>query len=66
MFLVKAVAVERVYIKEVSRMKILSLAICSLGVWVVLNALVEAIWDDIVFGAIAAVLAVVAAITSME
>ena len=43
-------------------MKILSLAICSLGVWVVLNALVEAIWDDIVFGAIAAVLAVINAL----
>ncbi|MFH1650848.1 MAG: hypothetical protein ABID87_01915 [Chloroflexota bacterium] len=42
-------------------MKLLSLAICSLGIWVVLNALLGmATWDDIVFGAIAAVLALIA------
>jgi len=41
-------------------MKLVSLAICSLGVWVLLNALLAgAIWDDIVFGAIAAVLALI-------
>jgi uncharacterized membrane protein len=40
-------------------MKLVSLAICSLGIWVILNALLEATttWDDIVFGALAAVLA---------
>ena len=42
-------------------MKLLSLAICSLGVWVILNAFITATWDDIVFGAIAAILAAVAA-----
>ena len=47
-------------------MKWLSLAICSLGVWVFLNSFVEASWDDIVFGAIAAVLAVIAAYTIKE
>ena len=47
-------------------MKLLSLAICSLGIWVVLNSLVEAIWDDIVFGAIAAVLAVIVVFTNTE
>ena len=41
-------------------MKLLTLAISSLGVWVVLNAFITAIWDDIVFGAIAAVLAFIA------
>ena len=42
-------------------MKLLSLAICSLGIWVVLNSFVEAMWVGIVFGAIAAVLALIAA-----
>ena len=46
---------------ESGKMKLLSLAICSLGVWVVLNAFIGATWDDIVFGAIAAVLAAIAA-----
>lgn len=42
-------------------MKFLALAICSLGVWVALNALLgAAIWDDIAFGAIAAILAFIA------
>lgn len=39
----------------------LSLAICSLSIWVILNSFVGAIWEDIVFGAIAAVLALIAA-----
>ena len=47
-------------------MKLVSLAICSLGVWVVLNSFVEAIWDDIVFGAIAAFLAALAVFTIRE
>lgn len=43
-------------------MKFLSLAICSLGIWVILNALLNAAthWDDVVFGAITAVLALIA------
>ena len=48
------------------KMKLLSLAICSLGIWVVLSSLVGAIWVDIVFGAIAAVLAAIAAFTNTE
>jgi hypothetical protein len=38
-------------------MKLLSLAICSLGIWVFLSAFVHASWVGIVFGGIAAVLA---------
>ena len=47
-------------------MKLLSLAIASLGVWVVLNSFLGAasIWEDIVFGALAAILAVIAALKS--
>jgi hypothetical protein len=42
-------------------MRILTLAISSLGVWVVLNALLaNSVWEDIVFGGIAAVLAFIA------
>ncbi len=43
-------------------MKFLSLAICSLGIWVILNPLLSATtkWDDIVFGALAALLALIA------
>ena len=44
-------------------MKLLSWAIASLGVWVFLNAFITAKWDDIVFGAIAAILAIIAAVT---
>ncbi len=47
-------------------MKWLSLAICSLGVWVLLTAFVEATWVGIVFGAIAALLAIIAAYTIKE
>jgi len=49
-------------------MKWLSLAICSLGVWVVLNSFLgpASIWEDIIFGAIAAILAVIAAFTTKE
>ncbi len=44
-------------------MKFLSLAICSLGIWVILNSFLgpASIWEDIVFGAIAAVLALIGA-----
>ncbi|MFH0942049.1 MAG: hypothetical protein V1823_03395 [Chloroflexota bacterium] len=43
-------------------MKLLSLAICTLGIWVVLNSLLgpSSVWEDIVFGAITAVLAFIA------
>jgi hypothetical protein len=43
-------------------MKLLSLAICSLGIWVILNSFLgpKSIWEDIVFGAITAILAVIA------
>jgi len=46
-------------------MKLLSWAICSLGVWVVLNSFLgpKSIWEDIVFGAITAILAGIAAFT---
>jgi len=47
-------------------MKLLSLAICSLGIWVLLNSFVGAIWDDIVFGALAAILAFIAMFTVQE
>jgi len=39
--------------------KLLSLAICSLGIWVLLSAFVDGTWVSIVFGAIAAVLALI-------
>ena len=44
-------------------MKFLSLAICSLGLWVILNSFLgpASIWEDIVFGVIAAALALIAA-----
>jgi len=42
-------------------MKLLSLAIASLGIWVLLDSFVAATWVGIVFGAIAAVLALIAA-----
>lgn len=43
-------------------MKLLSLAISSLGLWVILNSFLgpASIWEDIVFGAITAVLAFIA------
>jgi hypothetical protein len=47
-------------------MKWLSLAICSLGVWVFLGSFVDGDWHSYVFGAIAAVLALIAAYTITE
>ena len=44
-------------------MRSLSLAICSLGVWVFFSAFVNGDWHHYVFGAIAAVLALYAAYT---
>ena len=46
-------------------MKWLSLAICSLGVWVFLS-FVDGDWPGYVFGAIAALLALIAAYTIKE
>ncbi len=45
-------------------MKLLSLAICSLGIWVLLSAFVEGKWVGIVFGALAAILALASVFTS--
>jgi multisubunit Na+/H+ antiporter MnhE subunit len=45
-------------------MKLLNLAICSLGIWVLLSAFVSASWVGIVFGAITAVLALASAVKS--
>ena len=45
-------------------MKLLSLAICSLGIMYLLGAFVSGSWVQIVFGAITAVLALLAAGTS--
>ena len=42
-------------------MKYISLAICSLGIWVLLSAFVTGKWVGIVFGAIAAILALIGA-----
>jgi len=49
-------------------MKLLSLAKCSLGIWVILNSFLgpQSIWEDIVFGAIAAVLALIGALRIKE
>ena len=36
-------------------MKLLTMAITSLGIWIILNPLLgAAVWDDIVFGALVA------------
>jgi hypothetical protein len=42
-------------------MRLISLAICSLGIWVLLSAFIDDSWVGIVFGAIAAVLALTGA-----
>lgn len=42
-------------------MKLLNLAICSLGLWVLIGAFTSAQWVGIVFGAITAVLALASA-----
>ncbi len=47
-------------------MKYLSWAIASLGVWVLLGSFINASWVGIVFGAIAAILAVMAALMGKE
>jgi hypothetical protein len=47
-------------------MRLISLAICSLGIWVLLSAFVDGSWVGIVFGAIAAVLALIGAFVKSE
>jgi hypothetical protein len=47
-------------------MKLTSLAICSLGIWVFLSAFVHGSWVGIVFGIIAAVLALAGTFTKSE
>jgi len=49
-------------------MKLVSLAIGSLGIWVILNSFLgsQSIWEDIVFGAIAAILAIIGALKIKE
>jgi len=45
-------------------MKYLSLAVCSLGIWVLLGSFVSGQWVGIVFGALAAVLALIGAFSN--
>jgi hypothetical protein len=47
-------------------MKLISLAICSLGIWVLLSAFVDGQWVGIVFGALAALLALAGAFVKSE
>jgi hypothetical protein len=47
-------------------MKFVSLAICSLGIWVFLSAFVHESWVGIVFGIIAALLALIGAFVKSE
>jgi hypothetical protein len=47
-------------------MKMLSLAICSLGIWVLLGSFIGASWVGTVFGAITAILALLAAFMKSE
>ena len=49
-------------------MKLIGLAICSLGIWVILNSFLgpASVWEDIVFGAIAAILALIGAFRIRE
>ena len=47
-------------------MKFVSLAICSLGIWVLLGSFVDGEWVGIVFGALAALLALIGAFVKSE
>jgi hypothetical protein len=47
-------------------MKLISLAICSLGIWVFLSAIVHENWVSIVFGIITALLALMGAFTKSD
>jgi hypothetical protein len=57
---------ERKNLKGGPVMKYTSLAICSLGIWVFLSAFVHGSWVGIVFGIIAALLALAGAFTKSE
>ncbi len=46
------------------KVKLLSLAVCSLGIWVLLGSFIDGSWVGIVFGAIAAVLALAGSVKS--
>ena len=46
------------------KVKLLSLAVCSLGIWVLLGSFIDGSWVGIVFGAIAAILALVGVVKS--
>ncbi len=47
-------------------MKLVSMAICSIGVWILLSAFVTGKWVGIVFGGIAAVLALIGTFMKSE
>jgi len=47
-------------------MKLVSLAICSIGIWILLSAFVDASWVGIVFGAITAILALLGTFMKSE
>ena len=47
-------------------MKYVSLAICSLGIWVFLSAFVHGSWVGIVFGIITALLALIGTFVKTE
>jgi hypothetical protein len=47
-------------------MKLMSLAICSLGIWVFLSAFVHGSWVGIVFGIITALLALAGTLVKSE
>jgi len=47
-------------------MKLLSLAVCSLGIWIFLGAIVDGEWVSIVFGILTALLALGGAFVKSE
>jgi len=46
------------------KVKLLCLAVCSLGIWVLLGSFIDGAWVGIVFGAIAVLLALAGAVKS--
>jgi hypothetical protein len=46
------------------KVKLLCLAVCSLGIWVFLGSFIDGAWVGIVFGIIAAILALAGAVKS--
>ena len=47
-------------------MKLLSLAVCSLGIWIFLGTIVDGEWVGIVFGILTALLALAGAFVKSE